>query len=56
MSLGFDWAFITGKKKFHWPLVCLSFLECETGLTVDACARFSISWIGICCCSQWLEC
>ena len=49
LTLDFDWAFISGKKRFRWPLVKYSFLTAflpAFNLSVDLLFCQSIFFIG----------
>ena len=49
VSLDFDWQYISGKKKFGWPMVCFVF-SCSWKAMVDFVCRPSISSIATASC------
>ena len=55
LTLDFDWEFISGKKRFRWPLVKYSVLTTFYLPLIIQC-RYSISPIDIFCCQLLLEC
>lgn len=55
LSLDFDWDFLSGKKRFRWPLVKYSFLTAFCLPLIIKCRPF-ISPIDIFCWHPLLEC
>lgn len=55
-SLDFDWALISGKKRFNWPMVCLFNLSGMVARLTHNDARFSTSLVDTVCSLHLLEC